>query len=152
MYFVSDTRLQRTSKIHSFIVSDPQIAVIIAAADFEWSYCRCVLALGKSPTSELRNIKIKKCRGLDDYKDLWRDEVFPRYGKRLPEVISQWQNFKKIGFGLRNKLVHGVGTSGNPYAADAAQLILDASEELNSFAVQHGEPIFARRIVRYKAR
>lgn len=151
MYFVSDTRLQRTAKIHSFIVSEPQIAVIIAAADFEWSYCRCVLALGKSPTSELRKA-IKKCRGLDDYKDLWKDEVFPRYKKRITEVITHWNDFKRIGFGLRNKLVHGIGTSGKSYAVHAAQLILDASEELNAFAVQNGEPIFARRIVRYKAR
>ena len=54
MFLINDTMEERHQTIRSFLSSDPMIAVILAAADFEWTVRRAILALGTLPTKEIR--------------------------------------------------------------------------------------------------
>lgn len=155
MFLVNDTREKRTEKIRKFMDLDISIAVIIAAADFEWTCRRCILALGKSPTKQMKETGgvLFRCNGLDKYKNAWKQEVQPIHGKSLPQVIHEWEFFKTSGFPLRHKLVHGIsGTTGREYGMKAVESILSASIDLTNFAESHEEPIYGRKIVRRIAR
>ncbi len=151
MFLVQDTRKERTTKIQALASEDLGVAVIIASADFEWTCRRCILALGTSPTKSIREATLHKCTGLDKYKDAWKKEVFPRFGVKLPELITDWAYFKKSAFVLRHKLVHGVsGTTGLSYGTNALNSILAASVALTAFAETKNCTIYGRQIRRYK--
>ncbi len=153
MFLVSDTPKARQEKIRLFLEREPAIAVLLAAADFEWTVRRAILALGTNPTKFIREKVINRASGLDDYKDSWRKEVKPRFGVGLAEVIPAWEFFKKQAYPLRNRLVHGVsGSVGTPYATERVEAILRASAALVTFAECHQVPIYGRHIRRTKPR
>src|SRR5947209_7425665 len=70
MFFVDDSREGREARIASFLIdADAAIAVLLAAAHFEWVTGRAIMALGNSPNKLLRP-KLLNCHGPDKYKDL----------------------------------------------------------------------------------
>jgi hypothetical protein len=113
MFWVNELRSDRRNKICSFFNDkDIAISVLLAAADFEWTCRRAIIALGSRPNADIRE-SLKRCSGLDKYKEHWKNEVFPGKGKRLTEIIDQWSEFKKA-YNLRNVLIHGSkGTTGH---------------------------------------
>lgn len=148
-YLVGDSQPVRHARIKGFLVGgEPVISVILAAADFEWTVRRAILALGESPNADIRAGVLARCSGLDNYRDAWKVEVKPRFQRGLPEVITDWNGFKKA-FGLRHRLVHGVaGTTGLQYAATRVESVLQASADVAAFAATNSIDLFARLPVR----
>lgn len=148
-FLVGDSQLARHARIRGFLAErEPVISVILAAADFEWTVRRAILALGRSPNADIRTGVLAWCSCLDKYRDAWKAEVKPRFGQGLPEVITDWNGFKK-SFELRHRLVHGVvGTTGLNYATTRVESILQGSADLAAFATANGIDLFARLPVR----
>src|SRR6266487_5330353 len=92
MFLAGDALNRREQKIRDFVDKEPAIAVLLAAANFEWTLCRALLFLSKTPNQELRH-KIAGVRGFDSYKKLWHKELVGLYNGE--------------GFEMRNKLIHG---------------------------------------------
>jgi hypothetical protein len=152
MFLVSDTLESRQKKIRSFLEREPAIAVLLAAADFEWTVRRAILALGTNPTKDIRK-DFERCRGLDGYKRCWKREVKPRLHVGLAQVVPNWQFLKEQAYDLRNRLIHGVsGPPSVPYARDRVVAMLEASAALVAFAACNEEPIYGRPIRRIKPR
>ena len=152
MFLVSDTRSSREAKIRSFLQDDPAVAVILAAADFEWTVRRAIVALGRSPTKVIRQ-HLAECYGLDRYKEAWKQEVQPRFGIGLAGVVPEWQFFREKAYDLRHKIVHGLSSS-VPVAFGQSRLdsILAASSAVTTFADSAGEPLYGRIIRRLNPR
>ena len=154
MFLVKDSLNERQKKIRSFLEKEPVIAVLLAAADFEWTARRAILALGKNPTKDINSFMRKERRGgLGALKDYWHDEVHGRLKKELADVIPNWDYFTKKAYPLRHKLVHGAeGTTGVGYVTGAVEAFLAASNAITMFAQDNHEPFYGRRIRRIKPR
>jgi hypothetical protein len=154
LFLVSDCRSSREAKIRSFLQEDPAVAIILAAADFEWTVRRAIVALGHSPTKLIRNEVLAKRHGLDEYKDAWKQEVTGRVGgKGLAELVPNWEFFKKKAYDLRHKIIHGATSSVSvAYAQPRLEAMLAASAAVTKFAADKGEPLYGRMIRRLKAR
>jgi hypothetical protein len=155
MFLVSDTLESRHKRIRSFLDRESVIAILLAAADFEWTVRRAILALGRSPTKCIRENVLANSWGIEAYKSCWKQEVEPRFHKRLAELVSDsdWQFFKSDAYPLRDRLIHGIrGTVGGPYARKRVEAILGISKALVEFADDHCEPVYGRRIRRSKPR
>lgn len=150
MFLVSDTLSGRQKKIRGY---EPFVGVVLAAADFEWTVRRGILALGVSPTKEIREGVLHRCSGPGKYKAAWKEEAKLFTGKSLPDVIPDWRYFKEKAFPLRHRLVHGVdGSVTNDYASERIESILAASKAIVDLAVAHDEPIYGRQIRRIRRR
>lgn len=150
MFLVNDTLESRQEMIASY---GSFVGVILASVDFEWTVRRAILALGSGTTKEIRNGTLQRCFGLDSYVKAWRKEVTPLTGKRLPEIIHDWQYFREKAYPLRHRLVHGVEGAVTPqYASDRMKAILSASKSIADFADLLGEPLYGRKIIRRKPR
>lgn len=150
MFLVNDTISERHEQIRAL---DPSMGVILAAADFEWTVRRAILALGTQPTNAIQQDILSRISGLNGYKDAWKKEVAPRTRKQLPEVIPNWDFFQKEAYPLRDKLVHGIkGAVGEEYVRERVECLLTASRALNDFAEDWGEPLYGRQIRRMKPR
>ncbi len=148
-FLVGDSQQDRHLKLSQFLKEgEPVIAVLLAAADFEWTVRRAILALGSSSNTEIRAGVLARCSGPDKYKDAWKKEVKNRFGKGLPEVVSNWETFKKA-FELRHQLVHGItGTTGVRYAEQIVSTILQASRDIADFGLSQSIDLFNRLPVR----
>lgn len=155
MFLVSDTRAKRNRLITILLKISPAVAVIIAAADFEWTCRRCILACGKSPTKEIKldsNI-LYHCSSLKKYRMAWDKEVTPRLSRDLNSFISDISYFENTAYKLRHKLVHGSsGSTGMNHARQVVKAFLAVSTRLTIFAKENNEPILGRKIIRRKAR
>ncbi len=148
-FLVGDSQSERHAKISGFLNGgEPVIAILLAAVDFEWTVRRGILALGNSPNADIRLGVLARCTGLDKYREAWAKEVKKRFGKGLPEVISNWDDFKSA-FDLRHQLVHGIaGTTGVQYAEQRMLTILQASREIAEFGYLQQIDLFSRLPVR----
>ena len=154
MFLVQGTRPERSDKIRSLMDIDINVAVIIAAADFEWTCRRCILALGKSPTKYIRE-ELLAGATFSKYPGIWDKEVYPMVGEHINEVLTtfRFDRTTNDAFKLRNKLVHGEsGPVSFNYGREKAEEILLASEELSNFAMKKHEPIYGRMIRRTKTK
>jgi hypothetical protein len=154
MFFVNDSIDARHSKIRRHIEKDAALGLILAAIDFEWTVRRAILALGKSPTKIIKEEVLATGRrsGLKHYEECWSSEVLPLHRNNpLSELIGEWETLRKAFF-LRNKLVHGLATAGEPFARFRTDTLLAASRKLFDFSQEHDSPIYGRRIVRLKER
>lgn len=148
MFYVNDTTDNRETRISEFLTeTDCAIAVLLAAAHFEWSISRAILALGTRPNRELRVI-LARCFGLDRYRDLWAQEVASQ-GKigRLPVVIPNWPTFRE-SFNLRHTLIHGRMTCSLSYAKPKVASILQASRNVHDVCQENGINLYQRLPVR----
>lgn len=148
MFFVSDSESHKKNRITGFIAQEPMIAVLLAAANFEWTVGRCILFFGKSPNVDIRSA-LARTHGLDKYKDLWRDEICKKNLSVLPlsQVVKNWQEFQKA-FEMRHRLIHGRGTCTTRMATDPVEQMLVAVSELYEFANNNGMKLNARTPVR----
>lgn len=146
-----DERHGRIAKF--FYTEDATIAVLLAAADFERCIRRAILALGVSPTAQIRKQTLgRNFHGLDAFKKGWNDEVTPRLHKKLADdVVRNWSQFRS-SFELRHRLIHGAQVRLTPaFATEAAKRILAASVDLTNFASAEGAQLDGI-IRRYKRR
>jgi hypothetical protein len=151
MFTYKETVQKRREKIEGFLTKDlSAVAVIMAAANFEWTLRRAILALGKKPTAILRK-KIEKTSNINRYKDLWKEEVVEGV-KGLPAVIPEWADLRE-SYKIRNELVHGnKGTTGLGYARKRVDVFLSAAEALNQYVISKGAAIYGVRIRRVRER
>lgn len=154
MFLVADTLDSRQKKIRSFLPREPVIAVLLAAADFEWTVRRAVIALGSSSNRHIREKVLNKCSGADRYKKAWTSEVKKRLSKGLDEVVPAWETLITDAYPMRHRVVHGIhGAPDAKKAADATETFLAASMAIHEFALINGEQIFGKRLtVRRKPR
>jgi hypothetical protein len=74
MFLASERKEQCEHKVRSHLRSEPGISLLLAAVNFEWTVCRAVLFLSKTPNSKLRPL-MSGYYSLDRYKDLWKLEI-----------------------------------------------------------------------------
>jgi hypothetical protein len=150
MFFVGDKPQDREQKIRNYLSIDPMIAVLLAAANFEWTVGRCILFFSTSPNTDVRE-RLAKCHGLDRYKNLWKDELIETDPTIPPlaQVVRQWAEFKEA-FVLRHKLIHGRGTCSRTMALEPIGLMLLAVKDLNEFASSRGKDLNERVPIRRK--
>ncbi len=144
--FLSGDRLERRErKVRSFLRNDPAIAVLLAAASFEWTLSRAVLWLSGTPNKKLRN-SMARCYGLGAYKDLWKDEVTAAgHPGRLTGIVTSWSLLTNA-FKERGKLVHGNGTTTTKKATPHVEAMLQASCDLAAYCEAHGIADFHGRL------
>lgn len=152
MFLVDDNLEARETRIRSFLTAtDAPIAVLLAAAHFEWTTRRAILALGASPNKTIR-LRFKHDHGLETYKEIWRDEVMPfRSVPGLAMVIRNWAVFMKA-FKLRHVLIHGRGSCGLEYARPCVEEMLKAARAVIAVCESLECNLFERLKVRRKQR
>jgi hypothetical protein len=146
MFLVKDTSPMREARIHAFLADDPSLAALLAIVHVEWTLRRGIIALGSSPNVEIRR-KLERCHGHDKYRNLWKEEVMPRVGVRLPIVVRNWDGLVRA-FRLRHVLVHGVRTVTRDYAAERALWALSGAADVRGFCAARGVDIDSRLPVR----
>jgi hypothetical protein len=148
MFLVSDTQANPHAKIRGYLDTEPAIAVLLSAADFEWTVRRAILKLSHAPTREIR-AELLNCHGAEAYQRAWAKFVTPHRAKRLTEVVPDWVNFRDHGMKLRHRIIHGtVGSVGGDYVRIRVGYIMDASVAVAQFAEQHGKSVYSRLVAR----
>lgn len=156
MFLVNDTLENRQNYINSFVTKGEfAAAVILAAADFEWTIRRSILGLGASPTAAIKEKGgvLYKCSGLDGYNKAWSIEVKKTHIVDLKDIIPEWDFFSKKAYNLRHVLVHGEsGTVGKDYAMVRISAILNASKSIVNFADKNGLNIYSKLPIRRRSK
>jgi hypothetical protein len=152
MFLVSDTVSERQERIIKFLDKEPAIAVLLAAAHFEWVFRRAIIALGHSPNTTIR-AELKSVYGLDNFKEIWKEEVslHNKSIKILAFEIKDWSNFKKA-FKLRDKLIHGVSTCTREYAEPQVKSILQAAQDVIEVCKRQNYDINTKLPIRRKSK
>jgi hypothetical protein len=146
VFLIKDSSPSREERIKQFLLEDPPLAALLAVVHFEWTIRRAIIALGTSPNVEIR-IKLERCHGCDAYKDIWRDEVFPRIKSRLPQIVNNWDGLIRA-FRLRHRLVHGVTSCGRDYASDRVYWAIEAANDVREACIVYGIDLDLRLPVR----
>jgi hypothetical protein len=147
MFLASHNAERREAKIRAFLYREPSIAVLLAAANFEWTVCRAILFLSENVNRELRK-SISSVHRFDGYKDLWHQEVCSLTGgKRLTEVVQDWAGLKN-GFSLRNKLIHGQDRATRNMATPRVDAMLRAVRDIDGYCRSMGYDLGKRMPVR----
>jgi hypothetical protein len=148
MFFVLDKEEHKVKKIYSYLGREPMIAILLAAANWEWTTGRCILFLGKRPNVVVRK-DLSKCHGLKKYSELWKEELCSENSTIAPlnKIISQWDEFNDA-FSLRHTLIHGRGTCSRNMATKPIETMLQATSELYAFARQRGFDLNSRLPIR----
>lgn len=129
----------------------PDIAVISAAADLEWTLRRAIVSLGCSPNREIHK-KLEKTSGLRRYAALWSKEVSPRHGSSLETLIKDWDNFVDVTYQLRHKLIHGAAANtSRDYAKPRVEEMLAVTKSVVDHCALCGIDIYKRLPVRRNA-
>jgi hypothetical protein len=149
MFFVNDGPIWREQRIRMFLQREPAIAVLLAAAHFEWTLCRAVLFLSKTPNVVLRE-KIAGYYRLDRNKELWCEEVTSSIGgEPLPQIVKNWSVFKEA-FAMRNLIIHGRSNCTRNMATPKVEVILQAADDIRNFCATKGKDIYTRLPIRRK--
>lgn len=156
MFLVKDTIKGRHKKICSFLDTSPAIAILLAAADFEWCINRFIIGLGNVPNRDIRDEILSRSNkqgrrsyvsGLNAYKNAWekvRGELEP-----IDRIIGfdRWLALNSA-FEKRHALIHGrEGTSSRGFAKNVVDTILLCSSQLNDFATDKSVPLYGKRII-----
>lgn len=167
MFRISDPLEQRQAAIRGYLQrNECVVAVLLAAADFERTVRRAIIALGVSPTAVLarqlgrqagrRGESGRKERpayrsSLMGYSDAWKAEIIR--GRRIDaplfgSVINSQASLERA-FDLRHALIHGdTGIVGGKFAKDQVETILEATMAIDAFAVSQGVSLTRRIVVR----
>jgi hypothetical protein len=146
MFLVQESSPEREARIKKFLCEDASLAALLSVIHFEWTIRRAIIALSSSPNVEVRE-KLSHCHGCEAYKDIWKEEAFPKLKKRLPEVITDWQNLRRA-FKLRHKLVHGVTSCSHDHAKQRAEWAIQSSVDIREICKKHNIDLDARLPVR----
>jgi hypothetical protein len=149
VFLASDTRKRREMKVRRYLASDPGISLLLAAINLEWTVCRAVRFLSQSPNSDLR-ARIRRCRGLNDYKDLWKAEIAD-VGRHqsLAEIVRNWPSVRQ-GFDARHTLAHGQDRCTRNMAEPHVGALLKAVELIDDYCGSLGIRLHDRMLVRRK--
>jgi hypothetical protein len=150
VFLAGDRKEQREDRVRRYTASDPGVALLLAAVNFEWTVCRAVLFLSRSPNAELR-IQMGKFYSLDAYKELWKTEVvLARQLKPLTDVVRNW-SLVRGAFTARNRLVHGRDRYTRNMAVPHIESLLKGAGYIDDYCESLGLPLYDRMPVRRKA-
>ena len=146
MFLARDRFAIREEKIRSFLQSEPSIALVLAAVNFEWTVSRAVLFLSRTKNTDLRK-KMHSYHSPKRYKELWKDEVQGNGHPALAALVQNWQNILR-GFGARNLLVHGKDRYTTNMAAPHVNALLHGAELVELHCASVGKVLHERMPVR----
>lgn len=149
MFLVKDSSPLREERILQMLTEDASLSLLLSVIHFEWTIRRAIIALGVSPNVEIREKLKEKRGGIDGYKQVWKEEVFIRINKRLPEIVTNWENLKKA-FKLRNKLIHGISSCSQDYAMDKANCVIESSRQIREIVAYYEINLDSRLPIRKK--
>lgn len=157
MFLVKDTSTEREERIKRLSAEDPALAELLGVIHVEWTMRRAIIALGISPNVEIRKA-LESCHGLKRYKEIWKKEVVeggltkpsPVTHKSLCIVITNWDGLIKA-FGLRHKLVHGVGSCSAEYAVEKLDWAIDGARNIRAYCLNYEIDLDKRLPVRRRA-
>ena len=150
---VSDSVSERHERTIKFLEKEPAIAVLHAAAHFEWVLRRAIIALGHSPNTVIR-ADLKKNYGLENYQKIWQKEVSSHNPsiKALASEIQNWYYFRTKAFKLRDKLIHGVSPCTREYAEPRVKSILQAAQDVIEVCKRQNYDINTKLPIRRKSK
>lgn len=143
---VSDGRNKRRQIINRYLALDPTVGVLLAAADFEWTSRRSILALGAAPTMEIKSELFEhKEYGLR-LKKGWEQQVRQKSKgiEKFEDIFDKWARHSQLRYVLwadieyamswRNKLIHGIeGGIGDAAAIQCVNILECANDILESY-------------------
>ena len=106
--------------IARYAVLEPYIGVLVAAADFEWTCRRSILALSKDPTAEIKEELFQKQRWGLKLAKAWEQKICQTKCSKIKfhEIFDVWAKENMSSYVLwadieyammwRNRLIHGV--------------------------------------------
>jgi len=153
----------RENRIRKIAKEDLTVGVILAAVHFEWMMKRAILALGTSPTPQLREelkdvsrrVSQKRKDGYQQtgFDTIWKREVDARINKRsaLGTVLGKLTDIRDKAIKTRGHIIHGNGTVKKASAEEAIDLYLNAGAKLRLFANKHGVDLDSRLKARIKS-
>ena len=147
MFWVGDTFDERHARITAFVNEDDiVVAVLLAAANFEWTVRRCIIAMSKRPNVEIRDI-LKEAMGFGSLAKYWQSEIAEVHGQKISEVVPSWDFLKDDAFVLRNALIHGDHNMvGLDYGKQRVDVMLEGAAAVCRFAGAHGIDLYGTRI------
>ena len=137
--------------------NDLGAAIILAAVYFEWCVRRCIIALGTSPVTYLREKLNDHRMNAERLQKLWTAEVGKHYPelqtlsyifdsqKNKPKFGNLQLDWKSIDYArqMRNRLVHGERcTPLEKNGQKFVEILLAASDILVNLAESKGHSIF----------
>ena len=140
----------REAKIRSWLDKEPSVALLVAAAHFEWTVCRALLLLSNRTNREIR-FALEKVYGPERYKDFWRSELrhLPE-AQSLPKIITDWKAVTDA-FSARNRLIHGRDRYTRNMARPHMENLLKSAAEVREYCSRCGANFGARLPVRKKS-
>jgi hypothetical protein len=129
--------------------SEPSIALLLAAVNFEWTISRAVLFLSTTKNTALRQ-KLRDYYSPDKYKELWKEEVVPHGHLSLAKLVRNWSSVLK-GFDARNVIVHGKDRYTKNMATPHVEALLEGARFVDTYCQDHGKPLYERMPVRKKS-
>jgi hypothetical protein len=143
----SDRKERREYKVRRHLGADPAVSLLLAAVNFEWTVCRAVLFLSKTPNSKLRAL-MRDYYSLERYKQLWKKEIVAtRVCNPLPVVVRNWSSVRKA-FEARNLLVHGRDNFTRNMATPHVEALLQSVSYIDDYCMALGCPLFGRMPIR----
>jgi hypothetical protein len=152
MFRVGEDKEIKERKIRTYLAIEPMIAVLLAAANFEWTVGRCILFMSPSPNVEIRQ-RLMKCSGLGRYADLWKKELV-RHDASMPlltRIVRHWGRFNDA-FQLRHKLIHGRDTCTHKMATGPVETMLSATSDLYEYSRIRNVDLHSRLPIRRRSR
>lgn len=155
MFRVHDGRKKRKSMVAKYAAKDPFVGVLIAAADFEWTCRRAILAMGKGSTVGIRQELFKrrefglelnrgweqqvrqKSKGVSKFND-----IFSVWAKSHCDVYVIWPDIE-YAMMWRNKLIHGIANDiGDAEGAKCVNILECASDILVRYLAEFDIDIY----------
>jgi len=147
MFLVSHSLNVRANEVRGWLRTQPSVALLVAAAYFEWTVCRGILALSRRPNADVR-ADLARVYGLEKYKSFWQGELKHLGGAtRLTEIVTDWHGITEA-FDARNRLIHGRDRHTRKMAAPHVEVLLTAVSEIHEYCGLHGVNINRRMPVR----
>jgi hypothetical protein len=151
VFLATDRCGHRDTKVRKYLSSEPSLSLLLAAVNFEWTVCRAVLFLSRTPNSELRE-RMTDYYSLDGYKDLWKTEVLVvRDPQPLATIVRNWSAVRDA-FRARNRLVHGRDRYTRKMAVPHVEALLKAVEYVDSYCSSVGLHLYGRMPVRRRSK
>ena len=95
MFLVKDgSRKARRDQIRKFAAMDGCVGFLMAMIDFEWTFKRVVMVLGKSSLADLRK-RFEKNMPFPSLPKRWDEEVDADYGKGLG-IVEEYIDLRPV--------------------------------------------------------
>ncbi len=145
MFLARDRKGDREQRVRACLSSDPGVALLLAAVNFEWTVWRAIKFLSQTPN---RDLQATKHYSLEHYKRLWKQEVGDvRHAPSLPDIVEDWQGVRDA-FNQRNVLAHGKGRATRNMASPHVEVLLESVGHIDDYCLSEGVTLHMRMPIR----